>query len=201
MNELIGMLIPLLMSGAGLGDILRTLGGAGQSAAGMDGLSSVMSTSMMRAKQYFPLKQNQQTINSAAEMLADRLGINPYSGLGQGMVHMLGSAYHVAPDMIGGILGIPNGQQFFSQIANGASISLAAGYGQTDVLNPYSVMANHKRAMDMAKTVYDLGVKQGGGYDISYSTASTWRRWERSRRGCCLRGWHTGRSQREKTVR
>ncbi|MBQ3342598.1 MAG: hypothetical protein IJG84_11930 [Kiritimatiellae bacterium] len=169
MNELIGMLIPLLMSGAGLGDILRTLGGAGQSAAGMDGLSSVMSTSMMRAKQYFPLKQNQQTINSAAEMLADRLGINPYSGLGQGMVHMLGSAYHVAPDMIGGILGIPNGQQFFSQIANGASISLAAGYGQTDVLNPYSVMANHKRAMDMAKTVYDLGVKQGGGYDISYS--------------------------------
>ena len=170
MNELLGMLIPLLMSGAGLGDILRTLGGAGQSAAGMDGLSSVISSSMMRAKQYFPLKQNQETINSAAEMLADRLGINPYSGLGQGMVHMLGSAYHIAPDMIGGILGIPNGQQFFSQIANGASgISVAAGYGQTDVLNPYSVMANHKRAMDMAKTVYDLGVKQGGGYDISYS--------------------------------
>ena len=164
------MLIPLLMSGAGLGDILRTLGGAGQSAAGMDGLSSVMSMSMMRAKQYFPLRQNQETINSAAEMLADRLGINPYSGIGQGMVHMLGSAYHIAPDMIGGILGIPNGQQFFSQIANGASgISVAAGYGQTDVLNPYSVMANHKRAMDMAKTVYDLGVKQGGGYDISYS--------------------------------
>ena len=170
MNELLGMLIPLLMSGAGLGDILRTLGGAGQSAAGMDGLSSVMSTSMMRAKQYFPLKQNQETINSAAEMLADRLGINPYSGLGQGMVHMLGSAYHVAPDMIGGILGIPNGQQFFSQIANGASgINLAAGYGRTDILDPYSVMANHKRAMDMAKTVYDVGVRQGGGYDISYS--------------------------------
>lgn len=170
MNELLGMLIPLLMSGAGLGDILRTLGGAGQSAAGMDGLSSVMSTSMMRAKQYFPLRQNQQTINSAAEMLADRLGINPYSGLGQGMVHMLGSAYHVSPGIIGGILGIPNGQQFFSQIANGASgINLAAGYGRTDVLDPYSVMANHKRAMDMAKTVYDLGVRQGGGYDISYS--------------------------------
>lgn len=170
MNELFGMLIPLLMSGAGLGDILRTLGGAGQGAAGMDGLSSVMSLSLMRAKQYFPLKQNQETINSAAEMLADRLGINPYSGLGQGIVNMLGSAYHLAPDMIGGILGIPNGQNFFSAIANGASgISLAAGYGQTDVLNPYSVMENHKRAMEMAKTVYDLGVKQGGGYDIAYS--------------------------------
>ena len=170
MNELFGMLIPLLMSGAGIGDILRTLGGAGQSAAGMDGLSAVMTSSMARARQYFPLKQNQETINSAAEMLADRLGMNPYSGIGQGLVHLMGSAYHIAPDMVGSVLGIPNGQQFFSTVANGASgINMAAGHGMTDVLNPYSVMENHKRTMDMAKMVYDLGVNQGGGYNIKFS--------------------------------
>ena len=158
------------MSGAGIGDILRTLGGAGQSAAGMDGLSAVMTSSMARARQYFPLKQNQETINSAAEMLADRLGMNPYSGIGQGLVHLMGSAYHIAPDMVGSVLGIPNGQQFFSTVANGASgINMAAGHGMTDVLNPYSVMENHKRTMDMAKMVYDLGVNQGGGYNIKFS--------------------------------
>ena len=164
------MLIPFLMQGAGLGDIVRAFGGVGQGAAGMDGLSSAISASMMNARRNFPLKQNQETINSAAEMLVDRLGINPYSGAGQGFSALLGGAYHAAPDIVGGILGIPNGQRFFSLIANGASgINLAAGYGSTDVLNPYSVMENHKRSMDMAKTVYDLGVKQDGGYDISYS--------------------------------
>ena len=137
MNELFGMLIPLLMSGAGLGDILRALGGEGMNSAKMDGLSSMISSSISRAKLYFPLRQNQETINSAAEMLADRLGINPYSGAGQGFVHVLGSAYHAAPGIIGGLLGVPNGQQFFSTVANGASgINLAAGYGSTKVLNP-----------------------------------------------------------------
>ena len=164
------MLIPFLMQGAGLGDIIRAFGGTGNGAASMDGLSSAISASMMNARRNFPLKQNQETINSAAEMLVDRLGINPYSGAGQGFSALLGGAYHAAPDIVGGILGIPNGQKFFSQIANGASgINLAAGYGSTDVINPYSVMENHKRSIDMAKTVYDLGVRQGGGYDISYS--------------------------------
>ena len=164
------MLIPFLMQGAGLGDLFRAFGGSGQGAASMDGLSSAISASMMNARRNFPLKQNQETINSAAEMFVDRLGINPYSGAGQGFSAFLGGAYHAAPDIVGGILGIPNGQRFFSQIANGASgINLAAGYGSTDVLNPYSVMENHKRSMNMAKTVYDLGVKQDGGYDISYS--------------------------------
>ena len=170
MNELLGTLIPLLMSGAGLGDILRQLGGAGLGASNLDGLTSAISSSTWQARLRYQLMPSQDTINSAAEMIADKIGINPYSGFGQGFVSMLGSAYHVAPDIFGGILGIPDGSRFFSGIANGASgISMAAGYGRTDVVNPYSVMGAHKRAMDLGQMVYELGVRPEGGYNVSYT--------------------------------
>ena len=169
MNDILGILIPLLMSDADFGTILRALGGAGSGAVGMDGLQEMLKTQTMNARMAAPLVQNQKTIDSAAEMLIDRMGVNPFSGFGQGLSSFVGSMYHLAPDTIGAVLGIPNGGQFFSTIANGASgISQAAGFGTTDIFNPYSVLSAHKRTLDMARTVYDLGMRPNGGYNISY---------------------------------
>ena len=136
----------------------------------MDGLSSMLNASLANARRYAPLRPSQNTIDNAAETIVGRLGFDPYTGGGQAFAHLIGSAYHMSPSMMGGILGVPDGSRFFSTIANGASgINRAAGYGQTDILNPYSVLASHRRTMDMAKTVYDLGIRKGGGYDVSFT--------------------------------
>lgn len=136
----------------------------------MDGLSSMLNASLANARRYAPLRPSQNTIDNAAETIVGRLGFDPYTGRGQAFAHLIGSAYHMSPSMMGGILGVPDGSRFFSTIANGASgINRAAGYGQTDILNPYSVLASHRRTMDMAKTVYDLGIRKGGGYDVSFT--------------------------------
>ncbi len=171
MNNILGILMGLLSPGVDFGSVMNALGGAGApGASSLDGLSRMMNTNMTNARLGIPLRQNQQTINGAIENVLDRLGINPFTGSGQGASALLGHLYHIAPDMIGTLIGVPNGASFFSQIANGASgIGSAAGYGTTDVLNPYSVMASHKRAMEMGRMIYDLGVNKNGGYNIGYS--------------------------------
>ena len=173
MNDILGILIPMLMSGAGLGDIVRAIGGAGQGAAGSDGLSRMVNESLGNARMAFSPKHNEfvsRQVSRASEMLVDRLGIVPTSGLGQGLTSLLGGMYHLAPDTFGAVLGVPNGGQFFGTVANGASgISRAAGFGQTDIFNPYSVMAAHERTMKMAETAYGLGMRKDGGYNIDFS--------------------------------
>lgn len=173
MNDIIGILIPLLMSGAGIGEIVRALGGAGNGAASSDGLSRMVGESLGNARMSFWPKHNEfvsNQVSRASGMLVDRMGIDPTSGLGQGLTSLLGGLYHLAPDTMGAMLGVPNGGQFFGTIANGASgINRAAGFGQTDIFNPYSVMASHERTMKMAETAYGLGVRKDGGYNIGFS--------------------------------
>lgn len=173
MNDILGILIPMLMSGAGIGDIFRALGGAGQGAAGSDGLSRMVGESLGNARKAYSTEHNKfvsRQVSRASELILDRLGINPTSGLGQGLTSMLGGMYHLAPDTFGAVLGVPNGGQFFGTVANGASgISRAAGFGQTDIFNPYSVMASHKRTMKMAETAYGLGMRKDGGYNIDFT--------------------------------
>lgn len=162
--------MPLLMSGAGVGDIFRALGGAGQGAATMDGLRSMMSSSLMNANMYYPMRQNASTLNRAFETVVDRLGVNPYTNGGQSAVSMLRAAYSFAPDIVGGIAGIPNTGKFYSTIANGAGgISMAAGYGMPDFANPYSVMGAHRRAVNISRAVHDLAINENGGYRVDYT--------------------------------
>jgi len=168
MNELLGILLPLLASGAGIGDLLRVLGGQ-SGASGMDGLSAMLSSSSYNARMHAPMRPNQETIDRVVEARIGNMGFDPYSQCGQAMSAFIGSMYHLAPDLVGGIIGVPNSGRFFSTIANGASgIGMAAGYGQSDIFNPYSVMTAHKRAMDLAKIAHGLGTDKDGGYDISY---------------------------------
>ena len=170
MNELLGALIPLLMSGAGLGDILRSLGGGGMGAARIDGLGQMTGMSLYNARRYFPISTPQFSVNNAVEQALGRFGVNPYDQKGQAATAFLGSMYHMAPDLVGGMLGIPNGQKYMAMMANGAgAINTAAGFGRPDMFNPYSVMAAHKRTMELANTAYGLGIRQNGGYNIDYT--------------------------------
>jgi len=170
MNDILGMLIPMLMSGAGIGDIIKALGSPGNGAASMDGLTSMMALQAQRARLGSPLIQDQSTIQRAAEKAVSRvLGMNPFTGEGQGAASIVAGLYHVAPDMVGSMLGIPNTQQFFGMIANGAAgINMAAGNGRGDIFNPYSAIGAHSTAMGMAQQVYKLATRPNGGYDISF---------------------------------
>lgn len=164
------MLLPLMMSGAGLMDIVRALLGSAAGGASNDGLSAAIAKSFSNARREYPYGPDRKTITSASELLVDRLGVVPTSGAGQGLSRLFGGLYHLSPDTFGSILGIPNGGRFFDTLANGAAgINRAAGYGETDVLSPYSVMESHRRTMNLSKTVYGLGVKDGGGYDVGYT--------------------------------
>ena len=169
MNDLLGILLPLLMSGAGMSDIFRAIGGMKPSSVGMDGLSATLGASSANAMRAYPLRPNRETIIQSFNPLLERLGINPYSGGGQGAASILSGLYKIFPDTIGTIVGIPNGSNFFSTIANGsAGISMASGMGRPDMFNPYSVTSAHKRTADLAKMVYDMGIREGGGYNIGF---------------------------------
>ena len=169
MNDIFGIIIPLLMSGADIGDIVKALG-AETGAAGMDGLKGMRTVQLRNARLTYPLVQNQDTIDRAAEGLLDTLNINPYSSLGQGAASFLGGLYHLAPDVMGTLIGVPSGSQFFSTVANGAAgISEASGMGQVDIFNPYGVMSAHANAQRRARQMYDMGVRRGGGFNVSYS--------------------------------
>lgn len=170
MNDILGILIPMLISGSSVGDIIKALGGVGTGAATMDGLSTMMSEQARNRRRKVPLIQDQTKINMAAESLLDFLGIVPTSGLGQGLASMIGGMYHVAPDIVGSIIGVPNSRQFFGNIANGAyGISQAATGITPDIFNPYSMMDAHRGAMRFAQQVYGMGTRRDGGYNVSFS--------------------------------
>ena len=123
------MIVAMLLSGQGLPDILRSLGGsAGAGSAGLDGLAYLRSSALHAARQYYPMVQDPATINIAAEKMLGALGMNPYTGFGQGATQFLSGLYHVFPDTLGTVMGVPNRGTFFNSIANGAyGINVAAG--------------------------------------------------------------------------
>lgn len=168
-DNILGTIIGLLMSGGSVLDMLRTIGGPAPGAASTDGLSRMMSEQMLKARRAVPFGPNQQTVEGAVAPWLQLLGVNPNSQFGQGASYIASQLYGVSPSIVGGIIGVPNGDQFFSMVANGASgINQAMGYGASDIFNPYSTMAAHKRTMSLARTAYGLGVRKDGGYDVSY---------------------------------
>ena len=171
MNDLLGILLPILLKGGDVGEIIAALTGYSQGgASGMDGLEQIVQKQYATARRARPLQLDDERINSRAESLVDKMGILPYSGLGQGATALVNGAYKVAPDVMGTVLGLPNPGKYFATVANGANaINQAAGGYSPDVLNPYSVMTRHNRAMDMAETVYNLGVNKEGGYNVGFT--------------------------------
>lgn len=172
MQEVLGTLIPLLARGGDLKSIIGALvnAGVGASASSSDGLTAIMSAQSAKAMRSYPARTDPKFVQQGAEMFVDRLGVLPYSGLGQGLTSMINTAYAAAPDLVGSVLGIPNAASFLAPIANGSgAVSEASGVGLPDFLNSYSVLQSHKRTMEIANRVYGMGVNDDGGYNVDFS--------------------------------
>lgn len=170
MDELAGIILPMLLSGADVMDVLRAITGAGRGASN-DGLQAMLQSQMRNAVRKFPLKltSDDKTLQAGAGLFIDNLGINPLTGFGQGATKALMAAYQFAPGIVGSLIGVPSPGTFFHNIANGAGgVGLASGAGMPQMFNPYSVMAAHERAMNLAKTVYDIGTDGGKGYNVDF---------------------------------
>lgn len=169
MNDLIGILIPLLMSGADIQTIFRHLAGA-NGAASYDGLRDVMSRRNASFSQQNPLWPTKDLISRNASAFVDTIGVNPYTGFGQGLTNLVGSMYSFAPDVVGGLIGLPNPGSFYQQIANGSSgISVASGRGLPQLFNPYSARDAYNNAVNLARTVHDMSVTEGHGFNVDFT--------------------------------
>lgn len=169
MNDLIGILIPLLMSGADMQTIFRHLSGA-NGAASYDGLRDMMSRRNASFAMQNPMGPTRDMISRNASAFVDTIGVNPYTGFGQGLTNLVGSMYNVAPDIVGGFIGLPNPGSFYQQIANGSSgISVASGRGLPQLFNPYSARDAYNNAVNMARRVHDFATTDGHGFNIDFT--------------------------------
>ena len=169
MNDLIGILIPLLMSGADIQTIFRHLAGA-NGAASYDGLRDMISRRNTSFSQQNPLWPTKDLISRNASAFVDTIGVNPYTGFGQGLTNLVGSMYSFAPDVVGGLIGLPNPGSFYQQIANGSSgISVASGRGLPQLFNPYSARDAYNNAVNLARTVHDMSVTEGHGFNVDFT--------------------------------
>lgn len=174
MGDLLGIILPMLMRGADVMDIVRAVAGANYGASN-DGLMSMMDMQRLRAMMAYPLRPDQSVIDRGASGFLDAMGVNPMTGFGQGLAGVIGSLYHFMPDIIGSAIGVPDPGQFFRTIANGSSgISVASGNGAPSIFNPFSVMDAHENAMRMAQGVYGMAARRDGqgnptGYNIDFT--------------------------------
>jgi len=172
MNDLLGVLLPLLMSGADIKTIFSHLAGGGGGGASYDGLRGMMSARLgdfVRGNG-LELRPSDAIVARNSGAFLDTLGLNPMTGFGQGMSNVISSLYRFAPDMIGPMIGIQSPKSFFQQIANGASgINAAAGFGTPNLLNPYGARAAFDRSVALAHSVFNMSNSEGRGYNVSFT--------------------------------
>lgn len=169
MNDLLGILIPLLMSGADISTIFRQLSGA-NGAASYDGLKDMMSRRNSSFALQNPPRPTREMISRNASAFVDTIGVNPYTGFGQGLSDLVGSMYNAAPDIVGGLIGFPSPGSFYQQIANGASgISVASGRGLPQIFNPYSARDSYNNAVDLARQVHGFATTEGHGFNVDFT--------------------------------
>ena len=149
--------------------IFGLLGGDTDSSS-LDGLRSMLASSLSNAAYKYNYTPSDKTLTKKIENVLDQFGLNPYTKGGQSAVEITKGLYHVSPDLVGTLIGIPNYNRFFSTIANGANgINQASGNGSVDIFNPYSVEGAYNRAVDMAKTIQGVALRENGGYNVNFS--------------------------------
>lgn len=169
MGDLLGMILPLIMQGSGMGNIFRTMTGANHGAS-FDGLQDVLQRQAQRASMMYPGRPTEQMIAAGANRAVEFMGVNPMSGFGQGLSQMFAKGYGIAPDILGPLMGVPDPGSFYRQISNGATgISMASGRGMPSIFNSYSTMGAYQNANNLAQMAYSVATNGGNGFDVSYS--------------------------------
>jgi len=169
MNDLLGILIPMLMRGEDISTIFRHIAGADGSAS-YDGLQRMISMRNSQFAKYNPPRPSKELLQRHASAFVDTMGFNPMTGAGQGLSSLVASMYSFAPDIVGAAIGLPDSGSFYQQIANGAAgINVASGRGIPSLLNPYSAKDSYDNAVSLARKVHDMAVVEGRGFDINFT--------------------------------
>ena len=169
MEHILGILLPMLMSGQDVSTILRQLSGAGGSAS-YDGLQSMITQRYIALQHAMPAEHSPDLIMRHASNALSNWGINPYDGAGQGIAMNMVHAYRFAPDIVGAMIGLPNAQSLYQQMANGAAgINVAAGRGNVDIFNPYSAQSAYQNAIRMGRVVGELASPDEHGFNVSFT--------------------------------
>lgn len=168
-EHILGIILPMLMSGRDVSTILRQLSGAGGSAS-YDGLQSMITQRNISLQRAMPARHSADLIQQHASGFLSNLGINPFTGAGQGIAMNMVHAYSFAPDIVGAMIGLPNAQSLYQQIANDAvGINVASGRGNVDIFNPYSAQSAYQNAIRMGRVVGKLASPDEHGYNISFT--------------------------------
>lgn len=170
MNErLLLELVGMLAGGASVSQVLSLFSGNGGSAS-YDGLQAMIASRNSAFQVGNPLRYRQEDIVRRAEAFIDTLGFNPTTGAAQGVAQLMAHVYKVAPDVVGALIGLPNQQSFYQQLANNsAGISSASGRA-TSVFNPYSARDAYNHAVNLAHSVSNLAIlPDGKGFNIDFT--------------------------------
>lgn len=169
MESMLGILLPMLMSGQDVSTLLRLLSGAGGSAS-YDGLQSMITQRYVSLHKAMPAEHSDDLIMRHASNALSNWNINPYTGEGQGIAMNMVQAYRLAPDIVGAMIGLPNAQSLYQQLANGAAgINVASGHGNVDIFNPYSAQSAYQNAIRMGRVVGELASPDEHGFNVSFT--------------------------------
>ena len=169
LDNILGTAIPMLLSGSDVTSVIRQLTGIG-GVASYDGLQQMVMQHYIAMNKAMPAQHSAEMIQQHASGLLSTLGINPYTGAGQGIAMNMVHAYRFAPDIVGAMIGLPNAQSLYQQMANGASgINIASGRGAVDIFNPYSAQAAYQNSIRMADMVARFASPDNHGFDIGYT--------------------------------
>lgn len=170
MNEqLLLELVGMLAGGASVSQVLSRFSGNGGSAS-YDGLQAIIASQNSAFRKDKSLEYKNEDIVRRAEAFIDTLGFNPTTGAAQGTAQLMAHIYKFAPDVVGALIGMPNKQSLYQQLANNsAGISSASGRA-TSVLNPYSARDAYNRAVDLAHSVSNFAIRPDGkGFNIDFT--------------------------------
>ena len=163
------MLLPLLGGKGDIAGIIGSLSGAKRDSS-YDGLTAMRNAQSADFAKRYRMGPTSGVVSRAAESFLDTLGVNPYTGAGQGASQIIASLYKIFPDIVGGMIGVKSPQDMYQNIVNGAGgISMAYGMGMPNVFNPYSMRNAREFALARANDVYRMAMKEDGGYNIDYT--------------------------------
>ena len=168
MTKLLGALLPLLMGG-NITSVLQNVFGVTGGATSNDFLSSTINMQASDAAKRFGLGPNIGDVRYGADKVVTGMGMDPTSDLGQGVSSLLQGLYRMAPNVLGGVMGVGNPETMFKMALNGANgIGMASGLGYSSPLDPSGTLRSQERAMLLMRNMYEFSRKDGQP-DASYT--------------------------------
>jgi len=172
-QEVMGMLVPLLLGGS-VQDFLKRIFVGARGASANDSLMELTQKYNSVGNVTYGGLPNSQVVSDAIDKRLANLGINPYGGAGRGLNELLMSVAGTGmfPGLTENLIGVP---QFggMSQMARTGSVGINAASGtRYSFLDEPRMMRGMDVAMQRMRTMYDFSVKKGKE-DVEYTHGLT----------------------------